>query len=154
VWTFDPLQSRNAYFNLHKLGARAERYLVDYYGRMEDELNRGLPTDRLEVDWWLTSEPVRARLEGRWVPPALEGARPVLEAQGDGPGPVREPAGELVRLEVPASLADLRQRDPQLPLAWRLATREAFLRCLAAHYAAVDFRRHVGRSFYILERTR
>jgi predicted GNAT superfamily acetyltransferase len=154
VWTFDPLQSRNAYFNLHKLGARAERYLVDYYGRMEDELNRGLPTDRLEVDWWLTSEPVRARLEGRWVPPALEGARPVLEAQGDGPGPVREPAGELVRLEVPASLADLRQRDPQLPLAWRLATREAFLRCLAAHYAAVDFRRHAGRSFYILERTR
>jgi predicted GNAT superfamily acetyltransferase len=59
-----------------------------------------------------------------------------------------------VRLEVPASLADLRQRDPQMPLAWRLATREAFLRCLAAHYAAVDFRRHAGRSFYVLERTR
>ncbi|MDR7581734.1 MAG: GNAT family N-acetyltransferase, partial [Armatimonadota bacterium] len=82
VWTFDPLQSRNAYFNLHKLGARAERYEVNYYGEMDDELNRGLPTDRLEVDWWVSSEPVVARLEGRRAAPRLEGTRAVLEAEG------------------------------------------------------------------------
>ncbi len=152
VWTFDPLQSRNAHFNLHKLGARAERYEVDYYGEMEDELNRGLPTDRLEVDWWLDSEPVQARLLGRWTSPRLEGTQAVLEAEGDLPGRVAAPAGRVVRLEVPGSIAALRSRDLQLALAWRLATREAFLACFRAGYAAVDFVREGGRGFYVLER--
>lgn len=55
VWTYDPLQSANARLNLGKLGAVCNRYRVDYYGELEDELNRGLPSDRLEVDWWLAS---------------------------------------------------------------------------------------------------
>lgn len=152
VWTFDPLQSRNAYFNLHKLGARAERYEVDYYGQMQDELNRGLPTDRLEVDWWVASEPVQARLEGRWTRVDLGHTQPVLEADGDRPGPMQRPGAPTLRLEVPASLSQLRQRDPEAPLAWRLATREAFLRCFAEGYAAVDFVRGEGRGFYVLER--
>lgn len=152
VWTFDPLQSRNAYFNLHKLGVRAERYEVDYYGEMEDALNRGMPTDRLEVDWWLDSEPVRARLEGRWTAPPLEDARLILEAEGDRPGPLCEPAGRLVRLEVPASIGSLRDRAPELALEWRLRTREAFLRCFGAGYTAVDFVREGGRGYYVLER--
>ncbi len=154
VWTFDPLQSRNAYFNLHKLGARAERYEVNYYGEMDDELNRGLPTDRLEVDWWVSSEPVVARLEGRRPAPRLEGTRAVLEAEGDAPGRVHRPTGLLLRLEVPASISALRERDPQLALAWRLATRQAFLRCFREGYAAVDFVREGGRGFYVLERSR
>ncbi len=154
VWTFDPLQSRNAYFNLHKLGARSERYEVNYYGEMDDELNRGLPTDRLEVDWWVTSKSVVARLEGRWAAAHLEDARPVLEAEGDAPGRVRRPAGTLLRLEVPASISVLRERDPELALAWRLATRQAFLRCFREGYVAVDFAREGGRGFYVLERSR
>lgn len=52
-WTFDPLQSRNCRLNLHRLGATSNRYLVDYYGELDDDLNRGIPSDRLEVDWWL-----------------------------------------------------------------------------------------------------
>ncbi len=51
VWTFDPLQSANASFNLRRLGARAGRYYVNYYGEMADDLNRGVESDRLEVDW-------------------------------------------------------------------------------------------------------
>jgi predicted GNAT superfamily acetyltransferase len=154
VWTFDPLQSRNAYFNLHKLGARAERYEVDYYGEMDDDLNRGLPTDRLEVDWWVTSEPVVARLEGRWTAPELGQTHPVLEASGDRPGPVAAPTGPRVRVEVPPSVGLLRERDPELALLWRLAVRQAFLRCLREGYAAVDFVREGGRGFYVLERGR
>lgn len=154
VWTFDPLQSRNAYFNLHKLGARAERYEVDYYGEMDDDLNRGLPTDRLEVDWWVASAPVVARLEGRWVGPDLARTQAVLEAAGYGPGPVGRPAGRLLRLEVPPSLRALLERDPQLALSWRLAVRQAFLRCFREGYAAVDFVRQGGRGFYVLERSR
>ncbi|MBN9417861.1 hypothetical protein ABS71_00300 [bacterium SCN 62-11] len=53
VWTFDPLQPLNARLNIGRLGAVCSRYLVDYYGELDDELNRGVPTDRFEVDWWL-----------------------------------------------------------------------------------------------------
>ncbi|MBX3169167.1 MAG: GNAT family N-acetyltransferase [Candidatus Eremiobacteraeota bacterium] len=54
VWTFDPLQVLNARLNISRLGAVCNRYLVDYYGELDDELNRGVPTDRFEVDWWLS----------------------------------------------------------------------------------------------------
>lgn len=53
VWTFDPLQPANARLNLSKLGAVGRRYLVDYYGPLDDELSRGIPTDRLELEWWI-----------------------------------------------------------------------------------------------------
>jgi predicted GNAT superfamily acetyltransferase len=53
VWTFDPLQASNARLNIGRLGAVCNRYLVDYYGELDDELNRGVATDRFEVDWWL-----------------------------------------------------------------------------------------------------
>src|SRR5437660_8275172 len=53
TWTFDPLEARNAYINLHRLGCIARLYDRDHYGAMEDELNRGLPSDRLEAEWWL-----------------------------------------------------------------------------------------------------
>ena len=39
TWTFDPLVSRNARFNLTKLGAHAVEYLPDFYGAMEDGIN-------------------------------------------------------------------------------------------------------------------
>jgi predicted GNAT superfamily acetyltransferase len=57
VWTFDPLQVANARLNLNKLGAVASRYLVNYYGPLDDELNAGVDTDRFEVDWWLEASP-------------------------------------------------------------------------------------------------
>jgi len=51
TWTFDPMLARNAYFNLHKLGATARRVLPNFYGAMDDDINRGEQTDRLEA-WW------------------------------------------------------------------------------------------------------
>src|SRR3982074_1958873 len=52
-WTFDPLEARNAYINLHRLGCIARLYDRNHYGEMEDELNRGLPSDRLEGEGWV-----------------------------------------------------------------------------------------------------
>ncbi len=54
VWTYDPLVRRNAAFNITALGAFPVAYLVDYYGPMDDGINRGDETDRLLVDWRLT----------------------------------------------------------------------------------------------------
>lgn len=64
-WTFDPLEIKNAYLNLHKLGAIACRYEVDFYGVSSSRLQGGLPTDRLVAEWELDSPRVEAALGGR-----------------------------------------------------------------------------------------
>jgi predicted GNAT superfamily acetyltransferase len=56
-WTFDPLVARNAYFNLQKLGAVADRFDRDFYGRMTDDLNRDDRSDRFTVRWDLPRSP-------------------------------------------------------------------------------------------------
>ena len=64
-WTFDPLQSRNAYFNVEKLGVDVQAYLPDFYGITSSELHGALPTDRLVAAWNLRSPRAIACLEGR-----------------------------------------------------------------------------------------
>jgi predicted GNAT superfamily acetyltransferase len=64
-WTFDPLEIKNAFLNIHKLGAIARTYYVDFYGVSSSRLQGGLPTDRLLAEWELDSPHVQAILEGR-----------------------------------------------------------------------------------------
>lgn len=64
-WTFDPLEIKNAYLNLEKLGAIARRYEVNQYGTNTSRLQGGLPTDRLVAEWWLKSQRVRNLLKNR-----------------------------------------------------------------------------------------
>jgi predicted GNAT superfamily acetyltransferase len=72
-WTFDPLEIKNAYLNIEKLGAIARRYNVDQYGVTTSPLQGGLPTDRLVAEWWMKSRRVEAVLSG--------GRRPDFELQ-------------------------------------------------------------------------
>lgn len=72
-WTFDPLEIKNAYLNLEKLGAIARRYNVNQYGITSSPLQGGLPSDRLVAEWWLKSERVRTTLE--------TGAHPAIKAE-------------------------------------------------------------------------
>ena len=62
-WTFDPLEIKNAFLNIHKLGAIARRYLVNFYGVSSSRLQGGLPTDRLVAEWWLDSPRVKGILD-------------------------------------------------------------------------------------------
>jgi predicted GNAT superfamily acetyltransferase len=62
TWTFDPLESANAHLNVAKLGAISTTYLPDFYGAMPEELNAGLPSDRLLVEWHLRAPHVLGRL--------------------------------------------------------------------------------------------
>jgi predicted GNAT superfamily acetyltransferase len=64
-WTFDPLQARNAYFNICRLGVVCRRYLVDVYGSTSSPLHAGLPTDRLVAEWRLSSPRVEQILAGK-----------------------------------------------------------------------------------------
>jgi len=61
-WTFDPLEIKNAYFNLERLGAIARRYNINQYGITSSPLQGFLPTDRLVAEWWLTSKRVQSLL--------------------------------------------------------------------------------------------
>jgi predicted GNAT superfamily acetyltransferase len=63
-WTFDPLEIKNAYLNIEKLGAIARRYNVNQYGITSSPLQGGLPTDRLVAEWWMKSKRVEAVLAG------------------------------------------------------------------------------------------
>jgi predicted GNAT superfamily acetyltransferase len=66
-WTFDPLQLKNAWFNIEGLGAIARRYVRNQYGISTSALQGGLPTDRLVAEWWIAAE--------RFRPPVLERIR-------------------------------------------------------------------------------
>jgi predicted GNAT superfamily acetyltransferase len=63
-WTFDPLEIKNAYLNIEKLGAIARRYNVNQYGITSSPLQGGLPSDRLVAEWWMKSKRVEAVLAG------------------------------------------------------------------------------------------
>ena len=67
-WTFDPLEIKNAYLNIEKLGAIARRYSVNQYGVTSSPLQGGLPSDRLIAEWWMNSRRVQSLLRDRTLP--------------------------------------------------------------------------------------
>lgn len=161
TWTFDPLQGRNARFNLHKLGAVCHTYLPELYGQMRDELNRGLATDRFKVDWWIASAHVAGRLAGRNRQHPLDPSKyPVLnpaKIPDNGwpapPGAFDLPGDDQYCLvEIPADIQALKDRAPDLARQWRLQTRQIFETAFAGGYTAVDLLRQAGRNYYLLQR--
>jgi predicted GNAT superfamily acetyltransferase len=63
-WTFDPLEIKNAFLNIHRLGVIVRDYTPNFYGVSSSRLQGGLPTDRLHAEWWMDSERVKATLNG------------------------------------------------------------------------------------------
>lgn len=127
-WTFDPLVRRNVVFNLVRLGAQVDRYLVDAYGPMSDDINRGLPTDRVVARWDLTSRRVEAAASGRAASPDVAalhraGAATALEVGADG-GPVVTPTDAPRQLlHVPPDIEAVRAADATLATRWSEAIR-------------------------------
>src|ERR1700722_9084930 len=56
-WTFDPLEIKNAYFNVEKLGAIVRSYVPNMYGIRTSMLDGDLPTDRCIAEWWIEEQP-------------------------------------------------------------------------------------------------
>jgi predicted GNAT superfamily acetyltransferase len=118
-WTYDPLQIKNSYLNIAKLGAISRRYEADFYGPSSSPLQGGLPTDRLYAEWWLRSPRVEAALRGERA--SALNAEEVVE-----------------RILVPQAIAewkaasDQRARALEVQMANRIAFEGAFRRGLAA----------------------
>ena len=143
LWTFDPLVSRNARFNLVKLGAVAPSYLVDFYGPLDDGVNTGDETDRLTMVWILTSDRAHEAAEGRYpecVGPDLDVAAADSRPAPDG-GPLVVRDADSLWCRVPEDIVAVRRADPGLAAEWRTAVREVFLSAFAEGYAATAMTR-------------
>ena len=143
TWTFDPLQSLNAYFNFNKLGVVADIYKINFYGESTTSFLHQFGTDRLWVSWLIGSERVRQRLNNEVNAPALSSSLPrLVEVRGNEPfvcDTSKVPGEPLVAIEIPSDINALQQNDPHLALRWREATREAFSAALAQGYLVQDF---------------
>jgi predicted GNAT superfamily acetyltransferase len=82
-WTFDPLEIKNSYFNLERLGAIARRYNVNQYGITNSPLQGFLPTDRLVAEWWMKSRRVETVLLTGYHPSVREEERVEVPAEID-----------------------------------------------------------------------
>ena len=80
-WTFDPLEIKNAYLNLERLGAIARRYNINQYGITSSPLQGFLPTDRLVAEWWLKSKRVESLLSSGALPSSKEEMRIRIPAE-------------------------------------------------------------------------
>lgn len=162
VWTFDPLQSRNAYLNIEKLGCVAHEYSVNFLPESGSRFNVGLESDRFTTEWWIASRRVKDAVGGRRKQQDLGAHRPVLETRGVDGG-WREPAalrlrslGRCASVEIPEDIDALKKADLPLARRWREATREAFLALFKKGYVVNGFTSvpELGRrrSYYLLEK--
>jgi len=118
TWTFDPLVARNAAFNVRRLGAVLDEYLVDFYGHMTDGVNAGQGSDRILVRWHL-DELIPAV-------PREPGEAPVILAVGPDGRPVKcdvPSDAEAIAIRVPSDIGAVRASDGALAAEWRLALR-------------------------------
>ncbi len=128
-WTFDPLELKNAFFNIERLGAIVRRYYENQYGVTQSPLHGGLPTDRCIAEWWIDSPRVRRVL--------------------GGVGHARAAAAE--RIAYPADIAriraEARECAREIQRANGLKFRDAFARGLAV----TGFERTATHGIYLLE---
>jgi len=132
-WTFDPLEIKNAYLNIEKLGAIVRRYTINQYGITTSPLQGGLPTDRLIAEWWLTSRRVEELL-----------------ANGSAPRPEI-----VVRVPVPAQIYEWKASPSTRARAQQVqeGNREQFLKAFAEGMAVLGYERDgEGNGTFLLGR--
>jgi predicted GNAT superfamily acetyltransferase len=127
-WTFDPLELKNAHFNLNRLGAICRRYLPNLYGVTTSPLHRGIATDRLVAEW------------------RLDSARVVGAIGNLAAAPLEAPAA----VEFPHALEEWKRSDPQRLQRVQAWAREEFTKWFARGYAAMGMRTTAQGTAYLL----
>jgi predicted GNAT superfamily acetyltransferase len=131
AWTFDPLEFRNAHFNLNRLCAIARRYLPNLYGFTTSPLHLGLPTDRLWAEWHLDSQRVAAAARGMVKEPEL--------------------VSSTATVELPAEIDLWKQSDTARVQAVQTRIRREFTDWFARGYRSVGVRKSpAGGMTYLL----
>lgn len=160
-WTFDPLESQNAYINLARLGIVAREYVENMYGQTDSPLHRGIGTDRFVALWQLDAARVERRLAGEESPAAIEelaGVPRVLDCTPASPSGWPEPeARETPRADqvlaaIPSNIQALKAATPELAVRWREATRSVLRSYLSNGYEVCELIRGARVSHYLLRR--
>lgn len=158
VWTYDPLESANAHLNLHKLRGIGVTYFENYYGELNDSLNRGLPTDRFRVEWWIQSPHVKEEKVMVWNPKEHEiVGETALDAEGF---PVIMAERDIdFRLDtlyvpIPEQIQSMKAHKPELSLNWRYATRKWCEALFQEGFVAIDLLRIPQQriSYYVFQK--
>ncbi|RWR05142.1 GNAT family N-acetyltransferase [Siminovitchia fortis] len=141
TWTYDPLESKNAYLNLSKLGGICSTYVENCYGDMDDSLNAGLPTDRFKLEWWIDRQFIIPKCEKQFKIPweSVQEGKPKLvdvDSALSGIGDC-----DSVYVPVPSFFQELKQKDKLLVIDWRMKTRKIFLTLFAKGFVAVALER-------------
>jgi predicted GNAT superfamily acetyltransferase len=165
TWTFDPLLSVNAHLNLRKLATVSQLFHENLYGTRDDN---GLTTlgrsDRLRVDWWVTSRRVEERLNGsrvdlrlaQYLDAGTQIVNPTVIQDGFAipPDSLVECAGSFALLEIPLNFPTIVEADPTLARRWQDQVREGLKKLFASGYVVTDFLRdeYQGRvrGFYLM----
>jgi predicted GNAT superfamily acetyltransferase len=126
-WTFDPLEIKNAYFNIERLGAIVRRFVLNQYGMTSSKLHAGLPTDRCVAEWQLASPRVEAVLSGR----------------------TPEQAAEVARISVPSAIYQIKDTDPSAAREIQKRVSETFLKNLSDGLVVTRFERTPESGSYI-----
>lgn len=127
-WTFDPLEIKNAFFNIERLGAIVRRYVHNQYGTTTSHLHGGLPTDRLIAEWWIRTRRVEAICSG-----------------GNFSGP-----DTVARISVPVEIGELRQDDSPRARGIQDVTGKEFDRQFQAGLAVIGFEKGREAGTYLL----
>jgi predicted GNAT superfamily acetyltransferase len=128
-WTFDPLQLKNAHFNIERLGAIVRHYIPNLYGRTSSPLHAGLPTDRLVAEWWVRSQRVEDVLAGKRT----------------------TRCSDWERIGIPSNIRQICREEPQIAEKIQTDVREQFLTHIADGRAAVGFEFNEEQGTYLLE---
>lgn len=127
-WTFDPLEIKNAYFNMERLGAVVRRYVLNQYGTTTSHLHGGLPTDRCVAEWYIASDRAAAIIAGKPLPPAEI----------------------LARIAVPADIDAIRRDEPKRAREIQKDISERFLDYFDRKWAVIGFERSATEGTYLL----
>ena len=159
-WTFDPLQSRNAYLNFSKLGIVVREYERDMYGDTDSPLHRAVGTDRFIAHWLMSTERVIGRLAGEEPGPSHEAfpdAQRVLDSD-EVDGLVHPGTADLgnrndrLLVAIPANLVEIMDRSVDVAVQWRRASRAVFTHYLNEGYEVRELLRAGVTSDYLLVR--
>jgi predicted GNAT superfamily acetyltransferase len=128
-WTFDPMELKNAFLNIERLGTIVRRYHENQYGVTASPLHGGLPTDRCYAEWWIASPRVKAILAGE--------PRPAERTE--------------CRIGYPADIGKLRSADPLRAREIQKCNGEKFRHAFEQRLAVTGFERTATEGTYLLE---
>jgi len=157
-WTFDPLESKNAYLNLNKLGATSKEYIRDIYGQTDSPLHSGIGTDRLVTTWILDSPRTIERIQGEGHnSEAAQKVRHLSVFEVEKKHGLIRPMQPNLNLAVPAvsipiplSIQSLKKESLELAVEWRVAVRNALITYIKEGYEVTDLLRREDYSEYLL----